>query len=205
LLNLVDQQLKDLNHHEKDIVYENVQARIRTSHLMNLANKYEGFVLGTGDLSEIALGFMTYNGDQMSHYAINAGLPKTWIKAMIKWHASKSSAEISKTLNEVLNSTITPELKDNQATEKIIGAYEINDFIMYHHLIGGASKEKLIWLVKKVFNVNLEQAKTYVDRFMNLFYSQQFKRQTLPESPKILNFSLSPRGEYRMPSDIKRK
>lgn len=201
----LDLHLKSIDHHEKDVTYENAQARIRTLILMDLANKHGGFVLGTGDLSEIALGFMTYNGDQMSMYAINSGLPKTWIKALIKHHMETRFSHLKDELTEVLESPISPELKKNQETEDIIGRYDINDFILYHHLENGADSHKIIWLLSAAYGLTKDESFTYVDRFFRRFYSQQFKRQTLPEGPKILGISLSPRGQYRLPSDVKRK
>lgn len=201
----VDLHLKSINHDKLDVTYENAQARIRTLILMDLANKHGGFVLGTGDLSEIALGFMTYNGDQMSMYAINSGLPKTWIQALIKHHAINNYAFMKDVLNQVLESPISPELLKNQKTEEVIGRYDINDFILFHHLECGSDKIKIEWLVKHAFNLSIVDAKLYVDRFFKRFYSQQFKRQTLPEGPKILGISLSPRGQFRLPSDVKVK
>ncbi|HHW80025.1 MAG TPA: NAD(+) synthase, partial [Acholeplasmataceae bacterium] len=201
----LNQHLNDINHNEKDTTFENAQARIRTLILMNLANKYQGFVLGTGDLSEIALGFMTYNGDQMSMYAINAGLPKTLIQALIRYYAENEYIDIKDVLLKIVNKPISPELLENQKTEDIIGSYQINDFIMYYHLETGLAEEALIWLVEKTFKITFEEAKIYVERFINLFYKQQFKRTTLPEGPKVFDISLSPRNSYKMPSDIVRK
>jgi NAD+ synthase (glutamine-hydrolysing) len=200
---LLSNHLNDIKHESIDVTYENSQARIRTLNLMNLANKYEGFVLGTGDLSEIALGFMTYNGDHMSMYAINSGLPKTWVRLLVDYYGRKVYKELKETLDGILSSPVTPELLENQDTEKIIGRYDINDFMLYHHLVQGASKSKMIFLIENAFKMNHKNSKIYVDRFFNRFYNSQFKRQTMPEGPKILNFSLSPRGEYRLPSDIK--
>lgn len=201
----VDLHLKSIDHGAKDVTYENAQARMRTLVLMDLSNKYGGFVLGTGDLSEIALGWMTYNGDQMSMYAVNAGLPKTWVQRLIKYHAEHDYAFLHETLENILNAPISPELLENQDTEHAIGRYDINDFILYHHLTNGADEDKLAYLIKHAFNMDDVDIKIYVDRFMKRFYTQQFKRQTLPEGPKILGISLSPRGQYRMPSDVKRK
>ena len=201
----VDLHLKSIDHEEKDVTYENAQARIRTLILMDLANKHGGFVLGTGDLSEIALGFMTYNGDQMSMYAINAGLPKTWIKALVEYHSNHDYQMVKEVLQGVLSSPISPELLEDQKTEEVIGRYDINDFILYHHLECGADKEKIMWLIKHAFDISSEEGKAYVNRFFKRFYEQQFKRQTLPEGPKILGISLSPRGQYRLPSDVKVK
>lgn len=201
----VDLHLKSISHEDKDITYENAQARIRTLVLMDLANKHGGFVLGTGDLSEIALGWMTYNGDQMSMYAVNAGLPKTWVQLLIEYHAHHQYKEIKSLLLSIRNAPITPELLEHQDTEKSIGRYDVNDFILYYHLDQGADEKKIEWLVQEAFDFEKDEARTYVNRFFKRFYSQQFKRQTLPEGPKILNISLSPRGQYRMPSDVKRK
>jgi NAD+ synthase (glutamine-hydrolysing) len=201
----VNLHLESIDHQALDVTYENTQARMRTLILMNLANKYGGFVLGTGDLSEIALGWMTYNGDQMSMYAINAGLPKTWVKLLIDYHAKHQYKHIADILNHILEAPITPELISNQDTEKSIGRYDINDFILYHHLQMGADELKIKWMISKAFDLNDEDSKIYVNRFFKRFYTQQFKRQTLPEGPKILGISLSPRGEYRMPSDVKKK
>ncbi len=200
----VEKHLNTIKHEEKDVTYENAQARMRTLVLMDLANKYGGFVLGTGDLSEIALGWMTYNGDQMSMYAVNAGLPKTWVQHLIKHHADTEYTYVKDTLYGILNAPITPELLDNQETELSIGKYEINDFMLYHHLQQGADEDKIRWLLKHAFDLSKDEIEVYVKRFYKRFYTQQFKRQTLPEGPKILSISLSPRGEYRMPSDVRK-
>ncbi len=201
----VEKHLKTINHKEIDVTYENAQARYRTMILMDLANKYGGFVLGTGDMSEIALGWMTYNGDQQSMYAVNAGLPKTWVQLLIAYHRDHEYKHIKKTLQTILNTPISPELKENQETENSIGKYEINDFMLYHHIVQGADEVKVSWLVKQAFDLSDKETKTYVDRFFKRFYTQQYKRTTLPEGPKILSMSLSPRGEYRMPSDVEKK
>lgn len=199
--------LKDINHQELDVTYENAQARIRTLVLMDLANKHKGFVLGTGDLSEIALGWMTYNGDQMSMYAINSGLPKTWVQLLIEYHKNHGYKALADTLDGILKAPISPELLENQETEIAIGRYDVNDFILYHHLALGADEKKIEWLLSHAYGDELKkpEIKDYVKRFFKRFYTQQFKRQTLPEGPKIIGISLSPRGEYRMPSDVNRK
>lgn len=201
----VDQHLKTIKHHDIDVTYENAQARYRTMILMDLANKYGGFVLGTGDMSEIALGWMTYNGDQQSMYAVNAGLPKTWVKCLIAYHRDHQYKHLEKTLQTILDTPISPELKENQETEEAIGKYEINDFILFHHIVQGADETKITWLVQQAFDLSNKETKKYVDRFFKRFYTQQYKRTTMPEGPKILSMSLSPRGEYRMPSDVKKK
>lgn len=201
----VNLHLKDIEHNSIDTTYENAQARMRTLILMNLSNKYGGFVLGTGDLSEIALGFMTYNGDQMSMYAINSGLPKTLIQAITTYYANNKYSNIKNVLDRIVAKKISPELLDKQDTEEIIGSYLINDFIMYYHLECGLDDDKLIWLIETSFNLRNEEASVYVRRFLSRFYNQQFKRSTLPEGPKVFSISLSPRMSYKLPSDVIRK
>lgn len=193
--------------HDKDVLdvtYENVQARIRTLILMNLANEKKGIVLGTGDMSELALGWCTYNGDQMSMYGINAGIPKTLVQFMVKYYAEIKFPEIKDTLIDVINTPISPELKKDQKTEDNVGKYQINDFILYRYLSCGDNEERLIYLTKKVFNLSLDEATKYVNNFLFRFFTQQFKRQALPDGPKILSVGLGSRSDYRMPSDIKR-
>jgi NAD+ synthase (glutamine-hydrolysing) len=202
---MLEEHLKDIRHDVEDVTYENAQARIRTLTLMDLSNKYQGFVLGTGDLSEIALGWMTFNGDHMSMYAINSGLPKTWVRELVGYHGAHSYRYLGDLLSEILRAPISPELVKDQDTEQEIGDYDINDFILYHHLLNGAGEEKIAWLLADAFGLEKKQIDTYVNRFFKRFYTQQFKRQTLPEGPKLLSVSLSPRGEYRMPSDVTRK
>lgn len=202
---MVEQHLKDLEHNDLDVTYENAQARIRTLTLMDLANKYPGIVLGTGDLSEIALGFMTYNGDQMSMYGINAGLPKTLIQSLVKYYANNNYTYVKDVLLSIVNKKISPELLDEQSTEDIIGTYQINDFIMHYHLECGFEHDELIWLVKTVFELSIEEATTYVERFIKRFYNQAFKRTVMPEGPKVFEFSLSPRYTFKLPSDLVRK
>lgn len=202
---MVEQHLNDINHKELDVTYENAQARIRTLVLMDLANKYPGFVLGTGDLSEIALGFMTYNGDQMSMYGINSGLPKTTIQALVKYYANNEYTNIKDVLLKIVNKKISPELLKDQTTESIIGSYEINDFIMHYHLECGLELEQLIWLVETVFEITNTEASNYVNRFINRFYNQAFKRTVMPEGPKVFELSMSPRNTFKLPSDLVRK
>lgn len=187
----------------EDITYENTQARARTMILMNLANKHDGLVLGTGDLSELALGWCTYNGDQMSMYGINAGIPKTLVKFMIYNYAMhKFSAEVRETLLSILGTPITPELTTNQITEETIGKYEINDFIIHRVLRFGDQEYRIKWLLEIVFDLTKEESNDYSNNFFKRFYSQQFKRQASPDSPKIIDISVSPRGDLRLPSDI---
>lgn len=187
----------------EDITYENTQARARTMILMNLANRHNGLVLGTGDLSELMLGWCTYNGDQMSMYGINAGIPKTLVSFMIYHYAMhKFDPIVRDTLLDILDTPITPELTSNQKTEDTIGKYEINDFIIHRVLRYGDSVERITWLLGKVFDLEEETCKNYSANFFRRFYTQQFKRTALPDSPKILDISVSPRGDLRLPSDI---
>ncbi|MDD3126503.1 MAG: NAD(+) synthase [Candidatus Izemoplasmatales bacterium] len=189
----------------EDITYENAQARERTMVLMNLANKYNGIVLGTGDLSEIALGWSTYNGDQMSMYNVNAGIPKTLIRFMVDSYADHfCSLETQNCLHDIINTPITPELKAAQSTENVIGKYEINDFILYRFLMCGDTKERIIFLLKKAFDMEGKALTDYANNFFKRFYAQQYKRQASPDSPKVMDFSLSPRSDFRMPSDVER-
>lgn len=206
----------DINHHVKehfklighdgvteDITYENTQARARTMILMNLANKHHGLVLGTGDLSEMALGWCTYNGDQMSMYGINVGIPKTLVRFMIYNYALyKFNMEVRDTLLSIVDTPITPELTSNQKTEDTIGKYEINDFIVHRVLRYGDHEDRIKWLLPKVFEITEEESSKYASNFFRRFYSQQFKRQATPDGPKILDISVSPRGDLRLPSDI---
>lgn len=188
-----------------DVTYENTQARIRTLILMNLANMYNALVVGTGDMSELALGWCTYNGDQMSMYGLNAGVPKTLVRYLIKMYALNEFSDIKETLFDIIDTPISPELlgKD-QKTEESIGKYEINDFILYRYLNFGDSKERLIYLLQDTFGISKEASNNYVEKFFKRFFTQQFKRQALPDGPKVLNVSLSSRGDFRIPSDIRR-
>ena len=198
----------DLIGHDKkteDTTYENAQARSRTMVLMNLANQHNGLVLGTGDLSEIALGWSTYNGDQMSMYNVNAGIPKTVVRFMIQSHADYGYDGSTKAcLLDILKTPITPELKKEQSTEAVIGKYEINDFILYRFLVCGDTEDRIRFLLGKAFALDTDTIQHYTTQFFKRFYSQQFKRQASPDSPKILDISLSPRSDFRMPADVKR-
>lgn len=201
------EHLKLLKHDGKtqDVTYENAQARARTMVLMNLANKHEGIVLGTGDLSEIALGWSTYNGDQMSMYNVNGGIPKTVVKFMIKAYADYVfKGDVSERLYDILDTPITPELTNNQVTEQIIGKYEVNDFILYRFLNCGDDDGRIKFLLKNAFHLTSQEIEDYVTKFFQRFYSQQFKRTASPDSPKVFESALSPRSDYRIPSDVKR-
>lgn len=189
-----------------DVTYENVQARVRTLILMNYANKTNGLVLGTGDLSELALGWCTYNGDQMSMYGINCGIPKTLVRFMIREYAENKYNDIKDTLYDIIDTPISPELSDKgQSTEDAVGKYEVNDYILNRYLSCGDNKERIEFLLMKAFGMNKLEASNYVNNFFKRFFTQQFKRQALPDGPKVLEISLNPRSDYRMPSDISRK
>jgi len=207
----VEQHLKDLIHAgEHDVVFENAQARERTQILFNYANKVGGIVVGTGDLSELALGWCTYNGDHMASYNVNASVPKTMMRYLVRWYANhRADAQLTDVLNNVLSTPISPELippdKDNisQRTEDIVGPYELHDFFLYHFLRFGAGPEKICYLAQIAFKDRYEVAtvKHWLQRFYHRFFAQQFKRTTLPPGPKVGSVSLSPRGDWRMPDE----
>ncbi len=189
-----------------DLTYENTQARMRTMILMDLATKHNGFVLGTGDLSELALGWCTYNGDQMSMYGINAGIPKTMVRFMIEKYAEFKYKDLYDCLIDIVNTPISPELAaSDQKTEDAIGKYEVNDFILYRYLTAGDDEKRIIKLLSMGFEMDILEATKNVKNFFNRFYSQQFKRQALPDSPKVIDISLAPRSDYRMPSDVNKR
>lgn len=197
-------QLSQIGHDQtsKDITYENAQARYRTYTLMNTANLNNAIVIGTSDMSEVALGWSTFNGDQMAMYGINAGITKTVVKAVVKFY-QKLYPEVAPLLASVLDTPISPELAGTkQATEDIIGKYEINDFILYRFLTCGDTEKRIIYLLNKFMSLSLDDASNYVNNFYNRFYKQQFKRLTMPEAVKILDISLSPRTELRLNGDI---
>jgi NAD+ synthase (glutamine-hydrolysing) len=193
------------NPEEKDVTYENIQARFRTYTLMNYANKHKGIVIGTSDMSEVALGWATFNGDHMAMYGINAGLTKTALIATLN-KFKKLYPTTSQVLDRIIATPISPELSgENQKTEDLIGKYEINDFILYHFLVCGADEKRVIFLLKTVFELNDVEAKEYFDRFNNRFYLSQYKRLTSPESAKILGISLSPRTSLKINGDMYRR
>ncbi len=191
---------------DHSVTYENVQARARTSILMNTANREGGLVIGTGDLSEIALGWSTYNGDHMSMYALNAGIPKTLIKYVIEWF--KVNKNITHIIEDILATPISPELlpaKEDeivQETESIIGAYELHDFFLYHFIKYGARPQKILFLANQAFEeYEEEEIKKWLKTFIWRFFTQQFKRSCMPDAPKVGSISLSPRADWKMPSD----
>jgi len=204
---------RDIGHDRDlyDITYENVQARERTQILMDIANKYGALVVGTGDLSELALGWCTYNGDHMSMYGVNSGVPKTLIPHIIRWYADNlADEEIRRILYDITDTPISPELLPPsgtdeilQKTEEILGPYEVHDFFLYNMTRNGAGPRKLLFMAKTAFmDVYSEsQLKKWLSVFYKRFFSQQFKRSCLPDGPKVGSVNLSPRGAWTMPSD----
>ena len=208
----VTQHFKDIGHDGAvhDVVYENSQARERTQILMDISNQVGGIVIGTGDLSELALGWATYNGDQMSMYGVNASVPKTLVQCLVQHEALHSSQELSLVLKDILNTPISPELTpaDNagrisQRTEELIGPYELHDFYLYYVMRFGFTPAKIFLLAQKAFNNRYtdEVLKHWLCSFYRRFFAQQFKRSCMPDGPKVGGISLSPRGDWRMPSD----
>ena len=210
--NVCEEQFKLLNidTNIKNTAYENVQARQRTKILMNTANNENGIVIGTGDLSEIALGWSTYNGDHMSMYSVNCGVPKTLIRYLIEWYADNSEKNLKVILSDIIDTPVSPELlppdkqgEISQKTEDIIGPYELHDFFLYHTIKYGAKPEKILYLASKAFLNKYSETfiKKYLELFIKRFFSQQFKRNCIPDGPKIGTIALSPRGDWRMPPD----
>ncbi len=200
-------QLEAIGHDKKthDVTYENVQARLRAMMLMNLANKHEGFVLGAADMSELALGFVTYGADHLSMYNINAGLPKTLVAFMISQYAKKRfSEEVRALVDEIRSMPYSPELVPGQVSEETLGKYEINDFILERFLRAGDGEERIECLLVETFELSESEAEAYVENFFRRFFAAQFKRQATPDGPKVLDVSLSPRSDFRIPSDISR-
>ncbi len=207
------QHYEDIGHNPKehDITYENVQARERTQILMDIANKINGLVIGTGSLSELALGWCTYNGDHMSMYSVNCGIPKTLVRHLVQWTGDNmKDMAVADVLARILDTPISPELlppddkgKIKQKTEDSIGPYELHDFFIYHMLRYGAPPKKLLYLAEYAFDGKYDRQtiKSWLKVFIKRFFSQQFKRSCLPDGPKVGSISLSPRGDWRMPSD----
>ena len=215
----VKQHFNDIGHdiNVHDVTYENSQARERTQILMDLSNQLGALVIGTGDLSELALGWATYNGDHMSMYGVNAGVPKTLIKYLVKFVAmSEDSDETRSILLDIIDTPISPELipadeagNITQKTEDLVGPYELHDFFLYHIIRFGYRPSKIFMLARKAFDGSNPEALFYDDEtikkwltiFLRRFFNQQFKRSCLPDGPKVGSVSLSPRGDWRMPSD----
>ncbi len=205
----VTQHFEDIGHDAQvhDITYENSQARERTQILMDVANQVNGLVVGTGDLSELALGWATYNGDHMSMYGVNAGVPKTLIRYLVSFVAGEMATE---TLLDIIDTPISPELipadkngNIKQKTEDLVGPYELHDFFIYYFMRFGFSPQKIFILAQKAFAETYDDAtiKKWLTTFCRRFFTQQFKRSCLPDGPKVGTVSLSPRGDWRMPSD----
>lgn len=210
----VRQHFQDIGHDEKnhDVTYENSQARMRTLVLMDLANSLNGIVIGTGDLSELALGWATYNGDHMSMYGVNAGVPKTLIKYVVRYYADNCGSDrIKNVLISILNTPISPELlpasEDGsiaQKTEELVGPYELHDFFLYYVLRWAYSPKKIYRIARLAFSSSEFDDQTilkWLKSFYRRFFSQQFKRNCLPDGPKVGSVCLSPRGDWRMPAD----
>ena len=214
----VTQHFEDIGHDMKvhDITYENSQARERTQILMDVANKENAIVIGTGDLSELALGWATYNGDHMSMYGVNAGVPKTLIRYLVSFIAGEMATDV---LLDIVDTPISPELipadehgNIKQKTEDLVGPYELHDFFLYYFLRFGFSPRKIFLMAKRAFctaspvegreEIYTEDVvKKWLTVFCRRFFTQQFKRSCLPDGPKVGSVSLSPRGDWRMPSD----
>ena len=211
---MATQHLQDIGHelNNHDITYENAQARIRTLVLMDLANKYNGLVVGTGDMSELALGWATYCGDHMSMYGVNAGVPKTLVRYMVRYAAENIFGErLREILLDVIDTPVSPELLPTdeqgniaQITEDKVGPYELHDFFMYYFLRYGFTREKIAYMAGIAFEgvYSEEVISHWLNVFMRRFFTQQFKRSCLPDGPKVVGVSLSPRGDLRMPSDV---
>lgn len=211
----VDVHFRDIGHDPDDhsVVYENSQARERTQIIMDIANAQNGLVIGTGDLSELALGWATYNGDHMSNYGVNGGIPKTLVRHIVSYYADeceeKGNPNLAAVLRDVLATPVSPELlpaKDGeiaQKTEDIVGPYDLHDFFLYHFVRFGETPDKIFREAKAAFGGEFddETIKKWLNTFMRRFYSQQFKRSALPDGPKVGSVALSPRGDWRMPSD----
>ncbi len=208
----VTQHFEDIGHDISvhDTTYENSQARERTQILMDVSNQEGGLVIGTGDLSELALGWCTYNGDHMSMYAVNASIPKTLIACLVKFVAGTMDADTSATLHDVVDTPISPELVPadedgniQQKTEDLVGPYELHDFFLYYFMRHGFRPMKIFLLAQKAFEGQYDDdvIKHWLKTFFRRFFSQQFKRSCLPDGPKVGSISLSPRGDWRMPSD----
>ena len=208
------QHFKDIGHDPSvhDVTYENTQARERTQILMDLANQTNGLVVGTGDLSELALGWATYNGDHMSMYGVNAGIPKTLIRVLVNWiaHTNEVNQTASAILLDVLDTPISPELlppdaegKIDQKTEDLVGPYELHDFFLYQILRFGFSPAKVLFLAEKAFQdaYSRETLLKWLKNFYRRFFIQQFKRSCLPDGPKVGALCLSPRSDWKMPTD----
>ena len=208
----VTQHFEDIGHDKAvhDVTYENSQARERTQILMDVANQVGGLVIGTGDLSELALGWCTYNGDQMSMYGVNASVPKTLVQHLIRFISGETSSPFTSLLLDVIDTPISPELTPadaegniQQKTEDLVGPYELHDFFLYYLLRWGFRPQKVFILAQSAFQDKYDDdtIRKWLQTFCRRFFSQQFKRSCMPDGPKVGSVSLSPRGDWRMPSD----
>ena len=209
----VEQHFADIGHDAavRDVTYENSQARERTQLLMDVANQEGGMVLGTGDLSELALGWATYNGDHMSMYGVNASVPKTLVRYLVRWFEMRSDVpEVVEALHDIIDTPISPELipadeqgNITQKTEDLVGPYELHDFFLYYTLRYGFTPQRIFLLALNAFDgvFDRETIKHWMRTFFRRFFSQQFKRSCMPDGPKVGSVCLSPRGDWRMPSD----
>ncbi|MGN1036899.1 MAG: NAD(+) synthase, partial [Ruminococcus sp.] len=208
----VNQHFRDISHNPDihDVTYENSQARERTQILMDKANQYGGIVIGTGDLSELALGWATYNGDHMSMYAVNASIPKTLVRWLVSYEAEISENPLKSVLLDILDTPVSPELlppDDNgkiaQKTEDLVGPYELHDFFLYYMMRFGFTPSKIFRIACLSFKdkYSPQIIMKWEKKFYWRFFSQQFKRSCLPDAPKVGSVTLSPRGDWRMPSD----
>lgn len=209
----VDQHFVDIGHDSSlhDVVYENSQACERTQILMDISNQVNGLVIGTGDLSELALGWATYNGDHMSMYGVNSGIPKTLVRFMVGWIAENQIDEVTAhILADILDTPVSPELlpatedgKISQKTEDLVGPYELHDFFLYYALRFGFKPKKILWMACRAFEGTYDETiiLRWLKTFYKRFFAQQFKRSCMPDGPKVGSVSLSPRGDWRMPSD----
>ena len=213
IVKAVEQHFSDIGHDATllDVTYENAQARERTQILMDIANQVNGLVIGTGDLSELALGWATYNGDHMSMYGVNVGVPKTLVRFIVQWVSENQMDEATAAiLADVVDTPVSPELLPataegliSQKTEDLVGPYELHDFFLYHALRFGFQPSKIRWMAVQAFEGVYEEAviEQWLRTFYRRFFAQQFKRSCLPDGPKVGSVSLSPRGDWRMPSD----
>ena len=207
----VKRHLKDIKHEDGkfDAAYENAQARERTQVIMDVANMNGGLAVGTGDLSELALGWATYNGDHMSMYGVNCTIPKTLVRYLVKYYADKSKGKLKAVLYDILDTPVSPELlpakngEITQKTEDIVGPYELHDFYLYHFIRRGYSPEKIRFIAEKTFKgvYNSETVDRWLKVFVRRFFTQQFKRSCSPDGVKVGSVALSPRGDLKMPSD----
>ena len=208
----VEQHFQDIGHDPavQDVTYENSQARERTQILMDIANQSGGFVIGTGDLSELALGWATYNGDHMSMYGVNASVPKTLVRHLVRYAADVFGGDIEATLLDILDTPVSPELlpptgegEIAQKTEDLVGPYELHDFFLYHLLRFGFTPGKILRMAYRSFEGAYDERAiwSWLRVFYRRFFAQQFKRSCLPDGPKVGSVTLSPRGDWRMPSD----